>query len=356
MKKALIRLRAIVIKHLLGLKILMTYKGQIDENTKNIFIEIDDNPWDRHLYTLIKFFKLQGFNIWVKPKVYFLGQLMYYPYPRLCIEEKLIIINFRRRQDFDIHLSTSNLTTHYYEPFFSKTEFNLYLIPIAMHPFMYHHDIWNEHFEERNRLSNVFFAGNFFEKSYMQLRKQDVFNILDRIKIHEILAENNLTASPKSRDEFDSIKTTIKGKLLVVQKNNFSIPVDELRKTLHSFHFIFAFPGVSMPICHNLIEAMSVGTIPIIQAEYARMFDEPLKHLENAIIFEGENDLINVFSNALSLEISQLNIMHFKVYEYYNKNFAPEAVVNKIVNNQGMNYFLADKISVRHLIEMKNTI
>jgi hypothetical protein len=111
-----------------------------------------------------------------------------------------------------------------------------------------------------------------------------------------------------------------------------------------------AFPGVAMPICHNLIEAMSVGTIPIIQASYAKLFQIPFTHLKNAIIFENETDLNIRLKEAFSLSSSDLDSIHREVYGYYNENFSPEAVTANILKNKGINYILADKASVRELM------
>jgi hypothetical protein len=67
-----------------------------------------------------------------------------------------------------------------------------------------------------------------------------------------------------------------------------------------------------MPLCHNVIEAMSVGTIPIIQKEYAALYPN-LTDNENAVIFndlEHLDSILKTFLKNLNLRSAGCGKMH----------------------------------------------
>ena len=43
-----------------------------------------------------------------------------------------------------------------------------------------------------------------------------------------------------------------------------------------------------MPMCHNIIESMAVGVIPI--TNYPEWFDPDLEHMKNCIVFDDQKD------------------------------------------------------------------
>ena len=82
-----------------------------------------------------------------------------------------------------------------------------------------------------------------------------------------------------------------------------------------------------MPLCHNIIEAMSVGAIPILQ--HPELFYPKLEHGVNCIFFEDEKDLIFQIKEVLIMDSSIINNMIENVIEYYKTNLTPKAVVKK---------------------------
>jgi hypothetical protein len=107
--------------------------------------------------------------------------------------------------------------------------------------------------------------------------------------------------------------------------------MDELRPTLAKFNYFLACPGVTMPYAHNIIEAMSVGCIPIIQKEYATMFFPALENEINAIIFSGLSELVSRIKFALNLPESQIGFMRREVTKYYNNQLTPLALRHKLL-------------------------
>ena len=72
-----------------------------------------------------------------------------------------------------------------------------------------------------------------------------------------------------------------------------------------------------MPLCFNVIESMSVSTIPILQ--YPEYFDPPLEHLKNCIVFSNSEDLLRKIRNILSMSEKEISILKMNVISYYDE-------------------------------------
>lgn len=52
-------------------------------------------------------------------------------------------------------------------------------------------------------------------------------------------------------------------KCIILHKTNFRIPAQKWLDVVAKSDFFLCAPGVQIPLCHNAIESMAVGTIPI---------------------------------------------------------------------------------------------
>lgn len=122
--------------------------------------------------------------------------------------------------------------------------------------------------------------------------------------------------------------------------------MEVLRPTIARYSFFIACPGVDMPLSHNLIEAMSVGAIPIIHQEYSDMLVPQLQDMTNALIYNNEN-FMEVIQKALSLDTAQITAMAVEVKSYYDLHLTPKGIVEKLVSPDYKEYFLnAERTSV----------
>lgn len=157
-----------------------------------------------------------------------------------------------------------------------------------------------------------------------------MFNICSRIELYDYLNQNPLTIVPESMSVFDN--KSVENKIVIIDHKYFSITMQNLRKTLSLYNFFIAYPGISMPFSHNIIEAMSVGTIPLIQADCAILFEPPLQHLENTVVFERIKDIDAIILFAFSMPENQKTTIRKNVLHYYNLHLSPTAVVENIVH------------------------
>ena len=98
--------------------------------------------------------------------------------------------------------------------------------------------------------------------------------------------------------------------------------------TLATSDFFLCPPGYVMPMCHNTVEAMAVGAIPIIN--YPEWFDPHLEHLQDCIAFDDKADLVVKLNAVLDMDAGQIARMRQRVIDYYDHYLAPESFVRKL--------------------------
>ena len=98
--------------------------------------------------------------------------------------------------------------------------------------------------------------------------------------------------------------------------------------TLAMADFFLSPPGIVMPMCHNIIEAMAVGTIPI--TNYPEWLDPQLKHMENCIVFNDRDDLIAKIKQVLDMAPEEIARLRSNVIDYYHTYMRPGTFIRRV--------------------------
>lgn len=243
------------------------------------------------------------------------------------------------------------------------------LFPFSMHP---------QHYGEKyaaaistlraqTRKMRIFFSGNMLQEAYEQAIFKDFFQVLNRYEIlhwlSEQLSEEEQFIITQKKD-YDFLAQTYQNKFVRTDwqwsptkaKNlEVRIPNDQWLRTLSQSDFFLATPGIRMPMCHNVVEAMSVGTIPII--EYAEHFDPTLEHLHNCIVFKGKEDLLKKIRQVLAMTAEEINLLRKEVINYYEQYHSPEGFVAQIEKKDTQQftlYMYATEISLQEYFKNIN--
>lgn len=76
-----------------------------------------------------------------------------------------------------------------------------------------------------------------------------------------------------------------------------------------------------MPLCHNLIEALAAGSIPILQ--YASYLPRPLENGVNCLTFTCAQTLRSTLRRVMESTPEEINALRLKVKLYYDETLAP---------------------------------
>jgi hypothetical protein len=98
--------------------------------------------------------------------------------------------------------------------------------------------------------------------------------------------------------------------------------------TLAKADFFLSPPGIVMPMCHNIIEAMAVGTIPI--TNYPEWLDPPLRHGRECLAFDDEADLVAQLRLALTMDPALIEALRRGVIDYYERHLRPDGFVRRV--------------------------
>jgi hypothetical protein len=327
----------------------LSKKNNYNTGRPSVWLDIHDN-YERYTYLLAKLFELEGYQVVMRPNLKFLFSFGEH-YLNHILTEKIVLFSARKPPNA-IAVFSDRISNLHVDNFISKDYFstiyeedaNSYHIPIGLHPTMYGNGLWNSPIKPTHRKKAVFFAGQFDEFEYKRLRSKGKFNMPDRIHLRNLLKKLPNTTFPKSQQEL--IANSKDGQIDIVERSNFSVPTTVLRQTIAGYSFFIACPGVAMPISHNIYEAMSVKTIPIIHRDYAQMFHPPLTDYKNAILY-GDHNFTAKMQEVVLMDQKKINEMVAEVTTYYNTNLTPKAIVRKLMNPRASRYFLnAERASV----------
>lgn len=307
-------------------------------NKKALVIKVS-NPhfYIRYFYTLVKYFSIEGFNIYFPTFNYNLyRKSCRSAYFNLIYKENLLIFDkLPSGYEIEVELNDNNLCPDYFHaPFMQNPQKNTYHIPMTMSPDFYHKKIWNKSVKPKKRKKSIFMAGSFDKRAYTEI-KNTPFKVESRVEVYDCLKENKLLTKVNSFEDLQILlKSDSDNFCVIINTALFKIDMNKIRETISHFYYFLALPGVVMPHAQNLIEALSVGSIPIIHEEYAQLMIPNLKHMHNAIVYNDLEDLPDKIKLAYNLDDKVLSEMINNASKYYQENLSVSTVVNKITSNE----------------------
>lgn len=326
------------IKRLLDLRalnLLLSKSDTYPEHDKYFYFNLSRSFYKRYLYTLCIFLRAKQ-PIAFKKNYSLLLDISQNAIARRLFKMKNVYFIKERPQHIELELNDQNLNIDYFTNFHERAQDpNNYYVPICMHPNSYSMDL-SAYGKLDNKIYRAFFTGSINKFEYQQITRDGKFNCLDRYSLYHLIIR------AKELDcKFLKDASSTEGILL---NDVFEYPLGPKAyfQLLDSSYFFINLPGVSMPLCHNLIEALYCGTIPILDQEYASYFHPTFEHQKNALIYTGVDDLIHLLQKIQEKEytLDQLRKMSFEAKHYYEQYLSPHAVVENILNASHKNIYL----------------
>jgi hypothetical protein len=178
------------------------------------------------------------------------------------------------------------------------------------------------------RRMRAFFAGD--SKGYVRNRVRYPAPKLPRHEVLQVLRAGiaDRLTEVTGIDDIDRLTAGGAVDRFVLSDSGSGIPQDRWLSTMATADFFLCPPGIVMPMCHNVIEAMAVGTIPLIG--YPEWFHPNLQHMQNCVVFNGRDDLVEKMRMVLAMQQPQIERMRAAVVDYYDKHLRPETLVEAI--------------------------
>ena len=209
------------------------------------------------------------------------------------------------------------------------------LLPYSVHPVHTGPDLRDrlQKYRASERKMRVFFSGD--REGYVRnriryprpkLARLDVINaILQGMGEKVLLVQNEANLNDACSDGYVN-------KCPIMDQSQSRIDQTRWLQTLATSDFFLCPPGFVMPMCHNTVEAMAVGAIPIIN--YPEWFDPHLEHRKNCIVFDDKVDLLDKLNEVLQMDGNEIARMRRQVVDYYDNRLTPESFVRRIESSK----------------------
>lgn len=303
---------------------------------------------DRHLYLLAEFFVQAGYCVSILGgirKEYYYHRDPYYFY-----------VFSSKRIRFVRHAGTGNLRNallctdrpvpqaleerfgrvirlNYDIDIAPQAAANAVFLPYPMHPNVYRSGQLARISDLRRlpKKMGVFFAGNLKDQYArttrllrgMVPRAEAVRSVLGRFKerVRLFTTREDLLRALAEEDLADAI--------VIFDATTARLGREEWFPVLARSRFFLALPGVVMPMCHNGVEAMALGAVPILG--YGHLFSPPLRSGEVCLDYVSEADLAGAIETALAMDAKSYGGLRRQTMVHFDRHLEPAAFLQRLL-------------------------
>lgn len=305
----------------------------------NLDRKIMNQSGGRFAFLLCRYFEQSGYKVVIKTDLYF--YLVLHPHKKALLNKEYFFVR-KMHTPLNSIVTRSNgkeqtiSVAHGLETIQQKSVD--YSLPFPMHPVQvvsFNQSQINRLREEK-RTIRVLFSGSWTQPQYKA--PLDRYKILTRAEVIGFVVEKfgkaNVLRQVSKREELTGLMQSpgVDAQIVVSEVKTRD---EDWMELLSVADFFIAPPGFRYPWCHNSIEAMAVGTIPILQ--YNALFVPGLVHGENCFCFQNTKELEQAINTALAVSEEELHRMRQNVIAYYDRYLSSEAIVQKIktITNNG---------------------
>lgn len=205
------------------------------------------------------------------------------------------------------------------------------ILPFPIHPVHYEHGTTEriETLRSSEKDIRILFSGDFrgYDKTWVTYPQAK----LPRARIVGIIREKlpGRVFFVHERSQLDALLINgCAGKCVLLDTSRLWIDDKIWLEVLARADFFLAPPGIVMPMCHNIVEAMAVGTVPI--TNYPEWFDPDLRDGVECLCFGDARSLINAVECALEMPSERTRAMRRHAIRYYEDHLTPESFVRKV--------------------------
>lgn len=292
-----------------------TNEGDEVNRCKTIYFDVSDNRFDRHLYLFLLFLSKSGYRILLRHRTEMISCLGKYGRRILFIDSLKLV--FRRPAKNVISLADKKLRGKILvsDDYFSHPQ-NSYHVPYTFHPNYFLKDDFDIDLTKTRRIT-CFFSGNIEPDEYDRRELPLLFGISSRYQVIKYI---------KSEFQTEGYLEAGEQYIVINDVRKRSIDLSSYLKALSESNFFLSVPGVVMPQCHNIVEGMRCGTIPITQ--YPNVFYPVLNHGQNCLVFSDLRDLAILLRSLGDISRERIEIMRKSVLEYYQLYLSINGVVS----------------------------
>lgn len=188
---------------------------------------------------------------------------------------------------------------------------------------------------EAKRPARLFFGGNTVAGKYDKNTLRDVYGMLTRREMLDVAcAAMPAGNSHRPLNSSAWLASSDFHPFVLCETQHCRIPQERWLDALAKADFFLACPGVGMPLCHNLIEALAAGCVPILQ--YAAYLSPPLLDRVNCLAFHDAGSLRELIAAVLAMSQEEIRALRANVRAHYQEFLAPGQFAKRLLGGAGV--------------------
>lgn len=301
-----------------------------------------DSVMGRYLYHLVRDFVALGYLPLYRANFRFLATMRHKKYKRLLLDLPFAVYDDDTELPADVVYVTDDPTLRMpdagkhvlvsYEHRRPQADDELAL-PFFVHPQIDAGETVPDRISiDEPRPMRIFFAGATRRKRYGGPLMREAYGKLSRAEMLDIVDSTLGTDQKRTVTDSESLlpEPGARPTFTLVDTDQARIPPDRWMATLQQADFFLGCPGVEMPLCHNLIEALAAGSVPILQ--YGEYLDPPLEHGVNCLAFDSPGELIATLHWALSMPEKEIRRLRAETRVYYDSHLRPGRFAERVLD------------------------
>jgi hypothetical protein len=210
--------------------------------------------------------------------------------------------------------------------------------PFFLHPHYYASGLYRTlpGLRDERRDVRLFFAGTSNPTAYTRSFASGLFPIMDRSAVLAAVQEDFRSETLVVRRREDAGRIARSGKPIVLVLTDRTedtlakhlLGPRQYLRLLAGSAFSLCPPGWIMPFSHNLIEAMAVGTVPVLS--YETLLDPPLVPRENCLSFRDRDELRSAIRLTLSANDAEISDLRAATARRYDQSLSVGAFAARL--------------------------
>lgn len=182
-----------------------------------------------------------------------------------------------------------------------------------------------ESYRDKKRPWRLFFGGNCSRKSYEAIHNYPWLSPVNRFELIGMTLDHfsGNCEQIENADQLDAIGGQRHEGFVLLDNDRYRLPAERWMSTLADADFFLAAPGTTYPLSHNCVEALAVGTIPVL--EYGSLFDPHLENGVNCVAFSGRDGFRRALTEVEQMSETEISRLRQGAIDYYERHLSPEA-------------------------------
>lgn len=184
-------------------------------------------------------------------------------------------------------------------------------------------------YNDSPRLNRIFFSGRTRAKEYDRDLLMKNYGMINRIQMLQVASDYPHADKLIPLEQLPDDEWNKPHDILLVSNDHCRIPSSQWMNIMAQSDFFLACPGSEMPLCHNVIESLAAGAIPILQ--YPQYLKPGLEHGVNCLAFKNKEELNHCIKKALNMTQEEINHMRSSVFAFYHAHYQPGKLAEKLL-------------------------